>query len=116
MKKALLIAAVAATLSLPSFVALAPASAAETVAQSSMTASDSAMKPVMDKLHDQMSTMTSTGNTDKDYASIMKMLGAAMKSASEMEMKMGKDPKAKESAKQVYDRLFGSNQNYFSIQ
>ena len=111
MKKALLIAAAAASLCGPTFVASAPAAATEIVAQSMQT--DSGMKAAIDKLHDQMSTMTPSGDTDKDYKSFMRMLGNAMKSATETEMKSGKDAATKASAKSTYEKLFGSNQNPF---
>lgn len=114
MKKVLLVAAIAATLCGPTFVASAPAFATQVVAQSAMQ-TDSGMKSAIDKLHDQMSTMTPSGDADKDYKSMMKMLGTAMKSLTEAEMKDGKDAKTKESAKSTYNMLFGGSQNPFFI-
>jgi len=112
MKKALLTAAIAAALCSPMFATSAPAFATETIAQSTMQ-TDSGMKSAMDKLHDQMSTMTLSGDTDKDYKSIMKMLGTALKAAAAAEMKNGKDAATKASAKSTYDMLFGGSQNPF---
>ena len=111
MKKALLIAAAAASLCGPTFVASVPASATEIVAQAMQA--DTGMKTAIDKLHDQMSAMTPSGDTDKDYKTFMRMLGTAMKSATEAEMKNGKDASTKASAKSTYEKLFGSNQNPF---
>lgn len=105
MKKALLTAAIAVAMLGPTLAVATPAFADQTVAQSSM-AMDPGMKSAMDKLHSQMSTMTPSGDMDKDYASTMHMLMAAMKGVTQAEMKGGQNPKAVQSAKEVYDMLF----------
>lgn len=106
MKKVLAVAAFASVLAGSSLIATAPAFADQMSGQSSMMSTGSGMKAALDKLHDQMSNMTMSGDADKDYMSAMKMLGDAMRSITQAEMKSGKDAKAKATAKTVYDRLF----------
>jgi hypothetical protein len=106
MKKVLAVAALASVLAGSSLAATVPAFADQMSGQSATMSMDGGMKAAVDKLHDQMSNMTMSGNTDKDYMSTMKMLGDAMRSITREEMKSGKDAKAKATAKTVYDRLF----------
>jgi methionine-rich copper-binding protein CopC len=98
LKKTLIIAAVVATLLGPTLAVGAPAFANQTIAQSSMM-SESGIKAAMDKLHDQMSSMKMSGDTDKDYMATMKILMGAMKSVNAAEMKDGKDPAMMKHAK-----------------
>lgn len=109
MKKALLITAIAAALAGPALVAGSPAFAGPIVIAQSSEEMTSPLLGSMETLHKQMSTMKMSGNTDKDYMAYMKMLVGAMKSATKAEMKAGKETKSKESAQQVYKRLFESN-------
>jgi hypothetical protein len=111
-KKALLVAAFAATLCGPTLFTTAPAAATEIIAQSSMTV-DPMLKSAMDKLHDSMSSMTPSGDTDKDASAFMKMLGTAMKATLQTEMQHGKDPKMKAAAKSEYEKLYGSGTPFF---
>ena len=113
MKKALLIAAIAAWSIIPTL-AETPAFANETIAQSTTQAAP-AMKAAMDTLRDQISTMVPSGNVDTDYKTSMKMLGTAMKAVVEAEMRNGNNPAMVETAKQVYERVFESNMNPFFV-
>ncbi|HXF34120.1 MAG TPA: hypothetical protein VN603_06065 [Candidatus Acidoferrales bacterium] len=108
MKKALLVAAIAATLAGPSL-AGSPAFADPLVVAQSSETMTSPLLGSMDTLHKQMSAMKMSGSTDKDYMTYMKMLVGAMKSATQAEMKAGKDRQSKETAEQVYKRLFQSD-------
>jgi len=108
-KKALLVAAIAATLAGPSLAAGSPAFADPLVVAQSSETMTSPLLGSMDTLHKQMSAMKMSGSTDKDYMTYMKMLVGAMKSATQAEMKAGKDRQSKETAEQVYKRLFQSD-------
>ena len=110
MNKALLFAAAIAACSGPIAATATPALAQTVVAQQQMNqlgeTYPSSFQEVIDMMHKEMASMKSTGNVDKDYMSTMKMLVHAMKMASQVEMKNGKSTQDKQTATDVYNRLF----------
>jgi hypothetical protein len=115
MRKAILIAAVAAvTLFGATFAGVTPVSANQVVAQSSMAGEDG-MKAAMDKLQSEMSAMKMSGNADKDYMATMKMLMSAMKSVNHAEMMGGKDAKMMKHAKDVDSAFKAPNFSGFGV-
>lgn len=70
---------------------------------------DASMMP--GAMHDSsMPEMKPTGNTDKDYASMMLMHSAPMTKMLKMEIACGKDPKAKALAQKQLDQANADNQ------
>ena len=87
--------------------------AAPVVAQQSMNSmagcSSEAMHAAVSKMAGQMSSMQSSGDTDKDYAHAMMMMAKGERDLSSWEMKCGKDSKTMKMAK---DSMHGADSQY----
>ena len=59
------------------------------------------MKPMMMEMHDQMSAMKSSGNTDVDFAMMMRVHHQSAITMAEAELKNGKDPQMRVMAKDI---------------
>ena len=59
------------------------------------------MKPMMTDMHDKMSAMKSSGNTDVDFAMMMRVHHQSAITMAEAELKNGKDPQMRVMAKDI---------------
>ena len=59
------------------------------------------MKPMMMDMHDKMMAMKSSGNTDVDFAMMMRVHHQSAITMAEAELKNGKDPQMRKMAKDI---------------
>lgn len=96
--------------------AAVPALAMDTMMPAA-TCSPEAMHAMMDSTHEKMAMMKSSGNVDKDYATMMAMVTKAAMSMNAFEMKCGKNAKAKKMAsdsQKNFDSLYHQFDSTFS--